>query len=75
MPGGLSVAGIILVSALYVFLLPPLFERFMVLSDFGKILLSIALIGPLALFMGMPFPLGLARVAERPKISSPGPGE
>jgi hypothetical protein len=64
MPGGLSVAGIILVSALHFFLLPPLFERFMVLSDFGKILLSIALIGPLALFMGMPFPLGLARVAE-----------
>jgi len=63
-PGGLAVAGIILVSALYLLLLPPLFERFMVLSDPGKILLSIALIGPLALFMGMPFPLGLARVAE-----------
>jgi SAM-dependent methyltransferase len=63
MPGGLSLAGIILVSVLYVFVLSPLFERFMVSSDFGKILLSIALIGPLALFMGMPFPLGLARVA------------
>jgi spermidine synthase len=64
MPGGFSVVGIILISALYVLFLPPLFERFMVLHDFGKILLSIALIGPLALFMGMPFPLGLARVAE-----------
>jgi spermidine synthase len=64
MSGGLSVAGIILLSGLYVLLLPPLIERFIVLPDFGKILLSILLIGPLALFMGMPFPLGLARVAE-----------
>jgi len=60
----LSVTGIIFFSSLYTFTLPHLFERFIGLHDFAKILLSMALIGPLALFMGMPFPLGLKRVAE-----------
>ena len=32
------------------------------LPDAARILLSVALIAPLAFFMGMPFPLGLARV-------------
>ena len=36
----------------------------MPLPDALKILLSIALIAPLAFAMGMPFPLGLARTAE-----------
>jgi hypothetical protein len=34
----------------------------MPLPDAAKIALSIALIAPLALAMGMPFPLGLARI-------------
>ena len=38
------------------------------LADATKILLSVALIAPLAFFMGMPFPLGLRRVAA----SAPG---
>jgi hypothetical protein len=62
--GGSSVAGIIVCSALYVLYLPPLFEHSISLPGFCKVLASIALIGPLGLFMGMPFPLGLARVAE-----------
>ena len=35
----------------------------MPLSDIPKILISLALIAPLAFWMGMPFPLALARVA------------
>jgi hypothetical protein len=59
---GLSVAAIILFSGIYGSFLPLLFDRLMMLSEVGKVLISIVLIGPLAFFMGMPFPLGLARV-------------
>ena len=58
------VGGIALFTLLYLFLLPSLFQRFIGYSDSTKIVLSIALIAPLALCMGMPLPLGLRRVAE-----------
>ena len=35
------------------------------LPDAARIALSLLLIAPLAFFMGMPFPLGLARLAEQ----------
>ena len=44
-------------------LLSPLFHRLMHLPDGLKIPISIVLIAPLAFCMGMPFPLGLSRVA------------
>ena len=43
-------------------LLAWLFQHAMALPDAVRIVISAALIAPLALFMGMPFPLGLARV-------------
>jgi SAM-dependent methyltransferase len=52
-------------SIAYVFGLPVLFARLMALPDAARIVLSLALIAPLALFMGMPFPLVLARLRER----------
>jgi len=58
----LSVAGIIVVSLVYMLVLPSVFEALLSLSDAGKVVISLALIAPLAFFMGMPFPLGLARV-------------
>jgi hypothetical protein len=64
LPVGVCVLGIILISVLYACGLPFIFKHFMFLEDPGRVLLSILLIGPLALLMGMPFPLGLARVAE-----------
>lgn len=42
--------------------LPWLFERAMGLPDAARIVISAALIAPMAFFMGMPFPLGLARI-------------
>ncbi|MDX1540963.1 MAG: hypothetical protein R3349_06120, partial [Geminicoccaceae bacterium] len=58
-------AGLIAVLALvYLFVLPPVFDWLMPLSDMVKIGLSLVLIAPLAFFMGMPFPLGLSRVAH-----------
>jgi len=43
-------------------LLAWLFQHAMALPDALRIVISAALIAPLAFFMGMPFPLGLARV-------------
>jgi hypothetical protein len=56
--------GIVAIALSYVILLPPLFHRWMALPDGLKIPISIALIAPLAFCMGMPFPLGLSRVAK-----------
>ena len=64
-PVSIAVAGIAGIAAIYLFVLPPLFGRFIGVADGLRILLSIVLIAPLAFFMGMPFPLGLRRVAER----------
>ena len=56
--------GILVLSLAYIFLLPVVFERFIGYPDIVKIVLSVLLIAPLALGMGMPFPLGLDRLAE-----------
>ncbi len=64
-PVSVAVAGIAAIAAVYLLVLPPLFGRFIGIADGLRILLSVGLIAPLAFFMGMPFPLGLRRVAER----------
>ena len=58
------VAGIVVISLVYLFLLPPLFRWLMPLHDINKVLVSTLLIAPLAFLMGMPFPLGLSRIAR-----------
>jgi len=62
-PVSRPVAGILVISIVYLILLPPLFQWLMPLHDVNKILISTILIAPLAFLMGMPFPLGLSRVA------------
>lgn len=64
-PITVAVAGIALVALPYLFVLPPLFGLLMPLSAIPKIVISLALIAPLAFCMGMPFPLALLRVAAR----------
>ena len=59
-----AVAGIVIVTLVYAAILPELFSRWMALDDTLRIGLSLGLIAPLALFMGMPFPLGLKRINE-----------
>ena len=49
---------------LYLFLLPPLFRLLVALPDVTKIGMALLLIAPLALCMGMPFPLALSRVSS-----------
>ena len=58
-----AVAGIGIISFLYVIFLPLLFHQWMGLSNGWKIPISILLIAPLAFCMGMPFPLGLSKIA------------
>ena len=59
-----AVVGIVTVALAWLFLLPPLFDSWLALGDAARIALSLLLVAPLALFMGMPFPLGLARLAD-----------
>ncbi len=64
-PVTVAVAAIAVLALAYVVVLPAIFSRFMGLPDAARIALSLLLIAPLAFFMGMPFPLGLARLAEQ----------
>src|SRR6266851_2961595 len=64
-PIAVAVGGIALVALAHLLVLPPLFDRLMPLADITKIAISLALIAPLAFFMGMPFPLALSQIAAR----------
>jgi hypothetical protein len=66
-PIALVVLAIGLSAALCLTLLPWLFHHAMRLPDAARIAISVALIAPLAFFMGTPFPTGLATVeADEP---------
>jgi spermidine synthase len=60
----LAVAAIIVLGAAYGLLLPPLFAAAMGLPLTGKIVIAAGLIAPLGFAMGLPFPLGLGRLAR-----------
>jgi len=61
----ISVAAIVGISLLYLAGLRAVFSAFLLASDLTRVAISVGLIAPLAFFMGMPFPLGLTRVAQR----------
>jgi len=58
----LAVVVIAFLAATYLLALPLIFERLLALGDAAKIAITLLLIAPLAIFMGMPFPLGLGFV-------------
>jgi SAM-dependent methyltransferase len=60
-----AVCGIAATALAYLALLPPLFAWLLPLADAAKVGVSLVLIAPLGFAMGMPFPLGLARVSAR----------
>ncbi|MGB5440521.1 MAG: SAM-dependent methyltransferase [Gammaproteobacteria bacterium] len=60
----LSVSGIVALGTVYLLALGPLLEQLSMLPDVLRILICVALIAPLAFCMGMPFPLGLGRLAD-----------
>jgi hypothetical protein len=59
----LAVLGIGSLSLLYLAILPGVFQALIHLSDPARIAISVALIAPLAVCMGIPFPTGMARLA------------
>jgi hypothetical protein len=66
---GAAILAIVPLATLYILALPPLFAALIALPDLAKIALSLTLIAPLAFFMGMPFPLALARLkADAPHL-------
>ena len=60
----LAVTGVALLIVLYLILLEPVFAWGLAFATPVRMALSVALLAPLAFFMGMPFPLGL-RVVDR----------
>ena len=62
-PVVLAVMAIAILAIFYILLMPTLFRALVGLPDMAKVMISIALIAPLAFFMGIPFPLGLKQVA------------
>ena len=63
-PVTIAVAAIAVLALFYVKLLPVVFAAFIGFPDVARIALSLALIAPLAFFMGMPFPMGLKRLSR-----------
>ena len=59
-----AVTGIVVLGTVYLLSLGLLLEQLASLPDVMRILMSVFLIAPLAFCMGMPFPLGLARLAD-----------
>lgn len=57
------VAVITAISIIYVLLLPELLGRLVGLADTVKVGLSLLIIAPIAFCMGMPFPIGLSKLA------------
>ena len=63
-PVAVAVAGISAIALLYLVLLPTLFQQLIGLPDGIKMMISVLLIAPLAFCMGVPFPIGLHRLAH-----------
>ena len=51
-------------ALVYLVLLPPLFNACLQWPQWARLLLSLGVLAPLALLLGMPFPMGLTRLAR-----------
>lgn len=58
------VAAITAIAVAYLYLLPTIFAALSTLPDWTRIGISLILIAPLAFFMGMPFPIGMAQMGR-----------
>lgn len=66
-----SVTGIVLLGLSYIFILDSLFEWLSAIPVLAKIMLTVLLVAPLALLMGMPFPLALSSLADHAETLIP----
>ena len=62
-----AIIKISIIAAIYILVIPFIFNKLIVLPDFPRILITIILVLPLGFFMGQPFPLGL-RIVERENL-------
>ncbi len=62
----LPFTGILLTSITVLFIHPTIIDQFLQTSQVIRILVTLALILPIAFFLGMAFPLGVLRVSETP---------
>jgi hypothetical protein len=67
----LAVIALGAISLLYVVILPGLFHALIHLPDAVKIVISVALIAPLAMCMGVPYPTGMTRLATLSELAIP----
>ncbi len=63
--------GIVLALPLYLLLLPLVFNLTLGWAEIPRLLLAVLLIAPLAFLMGVPFPIGLAKLSELAPAYSP----
>jgi hypothetical protein len=62
---------VVALAVVYPLFLDVAFDATLMLPEAGRIALSVVLLAPLAIAMGMPFPLGLNRLAERdPRLAA-----
>jgi MFS family permease len=61
---GYAVAGIAVVSTLYIYFLPDVFAQLMQWPMVAKVPISMLLICPVAVLMGMPFPVAMSGLSE-----------
>ena len=59
-----AVSGIVIIGMTYLFMLGPLLLHLATAADGVRILVSVIVIAPLAFCMGIPFPSGLAQLAD-----------
>ncbi len=57
-----ALIAVVIAIGVYIVALPPLFQSFLHLPDTARMALSVVIIAPLALLMGMPFPTGLRQL-------------
>ncbi|MFZ5523878.1 MAG: SAM-dependent methyltransferase [Pseudomonadota bacterium] len=67
----LAVIALGAISLLYLAILPDLFQELIHLPDAPKIAISVALIAPLAVCMGVPYPTAMTRLAETAEDAIP----
>jgi len=67
----LAVIALGAISLLYLAILPGLFQALIHLPDAVKIIISVVLIAPLAICMGVPYPTGMTRLANMSEQAIP----
>jgi len=67
----LAVIAMGVLTLLYLAILPSLFQALIHLPDAAKIIISVALIAPLATCMGVPFPTAMMRLADTAEEAIP----